>query len=180
VNLGIGQGEINTTPLQMAAFTATLANGGTYYRPHVVREIKDRVTDHTTLIDNGADRLPISRESMSIIQRGMYRVVNGSGTGYAARVSGARVAGKTGTAQNPPNPDHAWFVGFAPYESPRIAVAVIVENGGFGGTAAAPLAGAIIRRYLFGTTAPQGGKSADDAPQLEIPVASERGTVVED
>lgn len=180
VNLGIGQGEINTTPLQMAAYTATIANGGTYYRPHAVREIKNRLTNRTTKIEQRADRLPISKESMSIIQRGMFRVVNGSGTGYAARVSGARVAGKTGTAQNPPHPDHAWFVGYAPYEAPRIAVAVIVENGGFGGTAAAPIAGAMIRRYLFAEASSQGEAAPVEVPDPVIPVAPKRGTAVED
>lgn len=180
VNLGIGQGEINTTPLQMAAFTAALANGGTYYRPHAVREIKDRVSKRKTIIDDGADRLPISQSAMAVVRRGMYRVVNGSGTGYAARVSGTRVAGKTGTAQNPPNPDHAWFVGFAPFDDPRIAVSVILENGGFGGTAAAPIAGAMIRKYLFGSTASQTDKNATGSPEPVIPIVPQSGVVVED
>ncbi|MBN1446295.1 MAG: penicillin-binding protein 2 [Bacteroidetes bacterium] len=155
VNLGIGQGEINTTPLQMAAYTSALANGGVYYRPHAVRAIRNRITDQEQLIDPHGEKLPMSTQVLDIIRHGMYRVVNGSGTGYAARVGGVKVAGKTGTAENPPNPDHAWFVAFAPYEEPTIAVAVIVENGGFGGTAAAPIAGAIIRRHLFGPVAPQ-------------------------
>jgi penicillin-binding protein 2 len=163
VNLGIGQGEINTTPLQMAAFTATLANGGTYYQPHAVKSIKDRTTGKKRPLAIEQKRLPISAEAMSVIQRGMYRVVHGSGTGFAARVSGTKVAGKTGTAQNPPNPDHAWFVGYAPFEHPRIAVAVIVENGGFGGTAAAPIAGAMIRRYLFGNWTQSSGGSEEEA-----------------
>jgi penicillin-binding protein 2 len=151
VNLGIGQGEVNTTPLQMAAFTAALANGGTYYRPHAVRKIRDRHFDKTTDIPIAGERLPLSRETMTIVQRGMLRAVHGNGTGYAARVGGVRVAGKTGTAQNPPNPDHAWFVGYAPYEEPTIAIAVIVEQGGFGGATAAPIAGAMIRQHLYGT-----------------------------
>ncbi|MBE0645113.1 MAG: penicillin-binding protein 2 [Bacteroidetes bacterium] len=180
VNLGIGQGEINTTPLQMAAYTATLANGGTYYRPHAVKEIKDRVSNKTTMVDNKPERLPISREALAVIQRGMFRVVNGSGTGYAARVSGTKVAGKTGTAQNPPNPDHAWFVGYAPFEDPRIAIAVIVENSGFGGTVAAPIAGAMIRRYLFGEYAPQGEHEPTEVPDPVIPVVPLRDAAVED
>jgi penicillin-binding protein 2 len=180
VNLGIGQGEINTTPLQMAAYTAALANGGTYYRPHAVREIKDRITGRKSRIDTRAQRLPLSANAVSIIQRGMYRVVNGSGTGYAARVSGARVAGKTGTAQNPPNPDHAWFVGYAPFEKPRIAVAVIVENGGFGGTAAAPIAGAMIRKYLFGGSAQKVETQKGDLPVAAAPPAPVDAAAVED
>ncbi|MCB2204328.1 penicillin-binding protein 2 [bacterium] len=150
VNLGIGQGEINTTPLQMAAYTATIANGGTYYTPHAVRATRARMDDEPVELPIHGEKLPIRKDVLDIIHRGMYRAVNGSGTGYAAQVGGTRVAGKTGTAENPPNPDHAWFVGYAPFDDPRIAVAVIVENGGFGGTAAAPLAGAMIRRFLFG------------------------------
>jgi len=150
VNLGIGQGEVNTTPLQMAAFTAALANGGTYYVPHAVRNIRDRYSEQVIDVPISGKRLGISKEALAPVQLGMLRSVQGSGTGYAARVGGARVAGKTGTAQNPPNPDHAWFVGYAPYENPEIAIAVIVENGGFGGTVAAPIAGAMIRRHLFG------------------------------
>jgi len=148
VNLGIGQGEVNTTPLQMAAYTATIANSGMYYRPHVVRTIIDRLTGRKNPIPITSERLPISQRVWNIVQNGMYRVVNGSGTGSGARLSGIKVAGKTGTAQNPHGQDHAWFVGYGPYEHPTIAVAVIVENAGAGGTAAAPLAGAVIGHYL--------------------------------
>jgi cell division protein FtsI/penicillin-binding protein 2 len=82
------------------------------------------------------------------------------------------VAGKTGTAQNPPNPDHAWFVGYAPFEEPTIAVAVIVENGGFGGSTAAPIAAAMIRQYLYPhkREASSVRDSAEVAPAVEIPV----------
>jgi penicillin-binding protein 2 len=167
VNLGIGQGEINTTPLQMAAYIATLANGGTYYRPHAVRSINDPLRNEEILVGGSGEKLAFSRSVMEIIQRGMYRSVNGSGTGYLAQVSGTRVAGKTGTAQNPPNPDHAWFVGYAPFDDPKIAVAVIVENGGFGGSAAAPIAAAMIRRHLFATV-PQ--HIPVDTVETEIPI----------
>ncbi|MCZ7555900.1 MAG: penicillin-binding protein 2 [Bacteroidia bacterium] len=172
VNLGIGQGEVNTTPLQMAAYTAAIANGGTYYTPHAVRKVRDRFRNQTTDIPVKSEKLPISREAMSVIQRGMLRVVHGGGTGYAARVSGVRVAGKTGTAQNPPNPDHAWFVGYAPFEEPTIAVAVIVENGGFGGSTAAPIAAAMIRQYLYPQRreASSVRDSTEVAPAVEIPV----------
>jgi penicillin-binding protein 2 len=168
VNLGIGQGEVNTTPLQMAAYTAALANGGTYVVPHAVVKVRDRYSKETRQIPVKRERLPLSHDAISIIQRGMLRVVQGSGTGYAARVSGVRVAGKTGTAQNPPKRDHAWFVGYAPFESPTIAVAVIIENGGFGGAAAAPVAGAVMRRYLQGppvsvTPSDEGTETVEEA-----------------
>ncbi len=84
-----------------------------------------------------------------MIREGMRRVVNEpGGTGSAARIPGIVVAGKTGTAQNPHGKDHAWFIGFAPFDHPKIAVAVIVENVGFGATYAAPIAKKIIERYL--------------------------------
>jgi penicillin-binding protein 2 len=180
VNLGIGQGEINTTPLQMAAYIAALANGGIYYAPHAVKSTRNRLSNKKTEIAVHAEKLPLSREVLEIVRRGMYRSVNGSGTGYAAQVRGTRVAGKTGTAENPPNPDHAWFVGFAPFDEPTIAVSVIVENGGFGGTAAAPLAGAMIRRRLFGpATVPAVSDSIVIAPQ-EIPLEVPAAVVLED
>lgn len=163
VNLGIGQGEVNTTPLQMAAYTAALANGGTYVVPHAVVKVRDRYSQETRQIPVKREQLPLSNEAISIIQRGMLRVVQGNGTGYAARVPGVRVAGKTGTAQNPPKRDHAWFVGYAPFESPTIAVAVIIENGGFGGAAAAPVAGAVMRRYLQGP--PSGVPPSDEGTE---------------
>ena len=181
VNLGIGQGEVNTTPLQMAAFTATIANGGTYYRPHAVKKVRDRNRNETRDIPVTGERLPISRASMSIIQRGMLRVVKGSGTGYAARVAGVRVAGKTGTAQNPPHADHAWFVGYAPFENPKIAVSVSFENGGFGGTAAAPVAAAIMRQYLFAKSHTPDSRpdSAAVKPEIEIPVIKASPRIVD-
>ncbi len=149
VSLGIGQGEVNTTPLQMAAYVAAIANGGTYYRPHAIRAIVDRSVTEDIPIPLDAKRLPFSSDVVRVVKTGMYRAVNGSGTGYAARISGGQSAGKTGTAQNPHGRDHAWFVGFAPYQKPTIALAVIVENGGYGGEAAAPVAGAIMRYYLY-------------------------------
>ncbi len=176
VNLGIGQGEINTTPLQIAAYTAAIANGGMYYRPHAVRTIRDRVTGDEQPVDPRGKNLPIDGRVIDIIKRGMYRVVNGSGTGWAARVGGVRVAGKTGTAENPPNPDHAWFTAFAPFENPTIAITVIVENGGFGGTAAAPIAGAMIRRHLYGplprSTPPD--STSEEAPAGQTFTEAER------
>ncbi|MBR9978790.1 MAG: penicillin-binding protein 2 [Bacteroidetes bacterium] len=180
VNLGIGQGEINATPLQMAAFTASLANGGTYYRPHAVREMLDRVTGDVHAVEKGARALPLSKNALEVIQRGMYRAVHGSGTGSAARVAGVRIAGKTGTAQNPPNPDHAWFVGYAPVDDPRIALAVIVEQGGFGGVVAAPIAGSMMRRYLLGPGIPHTPEGSQNDVEQVSPVLPEPSTVSED
>jgi penicillin-binding protein 2 len=163
VSLGIGQGEVNTTPLQMAAYTATIANGGTYYRPHVVRSVIDRAHGGLRDVPIVSQKLPISSRVWSIIQTGMYRVVNGSGTGYAARVGGISVAGKTGTAQNPHGRDHAWFVAYAPLKNPKIALAMLVENGGYGGDAAAPMAGAIMRYFFYGRS-----QNASQADSTEV------------
>jgi len=81
------------------------------------------------------------------------------GTGGAARVAGIQVAGKTGTAQNPHGKDHAWFIGFAPYDNPKIAICVLVENAGFGGTEAAPIAGLCFERFLYGKVIRNEGKT---------------------
>ena len=171
VSLGIGQGEVNATPLQMAAYVSTIANGGRYYRPHVVRELIDHAAGTRNKIPPAYEKLPISDKVWAIVQNGMYRVVNGNGTGYAARIGGATVAGKTGTAQNPHGQPHAWFVGYAPYKTPKIAVAVIVENGGYGGDAAAPLAASVIRRYLFGNVQP--AAVSDTLPRVHPQVRDE-------
>jgi penicillin-binding protein 2 len=95
--------------------------------------------------------LNISSKTFEIIQEGMYRCVNvGGGTGGAAKVSGVVVAGKTGTAENPHGKGHAWFIGFAPLDHPKIAICVLAENAGFGGVVAAPIAGMCIEKYLYG------------------------------
>jgi len=152
VSLGIGQGEVNTTPLQMAAYTSTIANGGTFYPPHAVKGFLNRVDAKEQKIVVPHEKLPVASSVWRIVQNGMYRVVNGNGTGYSARLPGGIVAGKTGTAQNPHGRDHAWFVGYAPYKQPKIAIAVIIENGGFGGSAAAPIAAAVMRYFLSGSS----------------------------
>lgn len=169
VSLGIGQGEVNTTPLQMAAYTAAIANGGTYYQPHAVRQVIDRTQKNArTDIPIVEEKLPIRSSVWDVIRHGMLRVVQGNGTGYAARLSGIQVAGKTGTSQNPHGRDHAWFVGFAPYKDPKIAVAVIIENGGYGGDAAAPVASAVMRRYLNGGAWQRTGDSLRTNPETVV------------
>jgi penicillin-binding protein 2 len=88
---------------------------------------------------------------MALIREGMRRCVESPlGTGSLARIPGIVVGGKTGTAENPHGEDHAWFVGFAPFDDPKIAVACIVENAGYGGTKAAPICGQVMERYLLG------------------------------
>lgn len=145
----IGQGEVLVAPLQMANFAAIFANKGWYIEPHVVRavghpdSIQARYTEkHYTSVDP---------KWYDLIHEGMRRVVHeAGGTARQARIPGINMAGKTGTAENPHGKDHAVFIAFAPIEDPKIAIAVYVENSGFGGTWAAPIASLIIEQYLTG------------------------------
>lgn len=151
VSLGIGQGEVGVSPIQMAAYAMVLANKGEYYQPHVVEATRSKVTRQITTIPRTVRNLQISPAVWKVLREGMYRCVNvEGGTGRAAQVPGVSVAGKTGTAENPHGEDHAWFIGFAPYENPTIAICVMVENAGFGGAIAAPIAGLCIEQYLYG------------------------------
>lgn len=151
VSLGIGQGELGVSPLQMACYTATLANGGTYFQPHFVKYLKNPATGELTPVSFKKRELPVNKEYFKIVQKGMYLVVNGSGTGRSIRTGAVDIAGKTGTAQNPHGQDHSWFIAYAPADDPKIAICVLVENAGFGATVAAPIAQRIILKYLFGS-----------------------------
>ena len=150
-SLGIGQGELGVTPLQMACYAMVLANWGEYHQPHAVRAVVQKDVRRVDTLAFQSRRTSISVDTWAIVREGMRRAVeHPGGTGALARIKGMEVAGKTGTAQNPHGPDHAWFVGFAPYDDPRIAIAVLVENAGFGGSHAAPVAGMCMERYLYG------------------------------
>lgn len=150
VNLGIGQGEIGVTPLQMASYTATLANRGVRHQPHAVRSVYSKTMDKRQEISYASETLPINPEIWDPIIQGMYDVVNTpGGTARNARVDSLSVCGKTGTAQNPHGKDHSWFVAFAPRDNPKIAICVMVENAGYGGTVAAPMAQKIFTKFFF-------------------------------
>jgi penicillin-binding protein 2 len=150
-SLGIGQGELGVTPLQMACYAMALANGGWYHQPHAVRAIIDKTTKHPDTLLYQTKHIAFSPATWDVVREGMRRVVEEpGGTGGMARIKGVAAGGKTGTAQNPHGPDHAWYVGFAPFDRPTIAIAVLIENAGFGGTAAAPVAGLCLEKYLFG------------------------------
>jgi penicillin-binding protein 2 len=165
ISASIGQGFNLVTPIQQARLLATVANGGMVLKPYLVRQIKDKdgrvVKEVFPSIEKKLESRP---DTLSIIQKGLFGVVNEKrGTGWRARMKQITVAGKTGTAQvvrlkkGPKSEedeeipykhrDHAWFVGYAPYENPEIAVAVIVEHGGHGGSAAAPIVRQIIEAY---------------------------------
>lgn len=149
VNYGIGQGEILTTPLQIAAYTAAIANEGTYNQPHVVTHIRNNITNKKESVNYQSENLPIDKKYFKIIKDGMFDVVNvAGGTASGARLVDIDVCGKTGTAENPHGRDHSWFVSFAPKENPKIAICVFVENAGFGSEVAAPIAHKILDTFF--------------------------------
>jgi penicillin-binding protein 2 len=156
VSLGIGQGEVNTTPVQLAAYAAAIGNRGTLMQPHVVNGYRDAGTGKYIPLTHTKSKLPISQSTFDLIHAGMVGVVE-HGTGQQAKIPDLAVAGKTGTAQNPHGRDHAWFIAYAPAENPKIALAVLVENAGFGGTISAPIARELIKYYLIGDLPPQQG-----------------------
>lgn len=151
ISMGIGQGELGTTPLQMANMAAIIANRGFYYTPHIVKAIDE---DSLAVAGSLREKHDVSVDSshFEVIVEGMRDVVNG-GEGATARWVAIRditMCGKTGTAENPHGPDHSIFVAFAPEKNPEIAIAVYVENTGFGSTYAAPVASLLIEKYLKG------------------------------
>ncbi len=151
LNLAIGQGELLVTPLQMAVMFAALGNGRVIYKPRIVSKIIDV---EKNIIENRPEivgKLPIADSNMAILSKGLLGVTTDEhGTARVAALKGIEVGGKTGTSQNPHGDDHAWFVCFAPLENPEIAIAVIVENAGHGGSIAAPLAKKILLKYFEG------------------------------
>ena len=139
-SLSIGQGEILVTPLQLANQTAAIANKGYYITPHLNRNDSMKSRIHHTSID---------AKHFDVIHRGMARVMT-EGTGKWYNVPELQICGKTGTVQNPHGEDHALFIGFAPQDNPQIAIAVAVENAGFGSTWACPIATLLVEQYLTG------------------------------
>jgi penicillin-binding protein 2 len=153
VSHGIGQGEVSVTPIQQAVYAAIFANMGTWIQPHASRKIYNVKTGKWDTVQYASRKLPIADTIFRVIRRGMFGAVNEpGGTARVAQIpeSNIIVAGKTGTAQNPHGEDHAWFVCFAPFDNPKIAMCVMVENAGFGGVVAAPIARKLIRYYLTG------------------------------
>ena len=151
VSLGVGQGEVGVSPMQMARYAALLANGGTLLQPHAVNSIRNKRTNSLDVIGHKESFAGIDSSVMRLIREGMRRVVEApGGTGGMARIPGIFSGGKTGTAENPHGAAHAWYIGFAPFDHPKIAIAVMLENAGFGGTKAAPIAGKMMQKYIFG------------------------------
>jgi len=155
LNLAIGQGEVNLTPVKLAQLAAFLANGGTLWKPHLIRSIGSALPRSEAPDDSMSRVVAVSERSLDTVRAAMASVVSDpQGTGGQARVDSLTVAGKTGTAQNPHGKDHALFICFAPVESPRIAMAILVENAGHGSTAAAPIARKVLQAF-FHRAAPE-------------------------
>lgn len=147
ISMGIGQGELGITPLQMANATAAVANRGFYITPHIVKKINGHANPNPEF--NKRHWTTVDTSYFPVVIDGMHDVVE-HGTAYVARIPGIEVCGKTGTAQNPHGKDHSVFFAFAPKNNPRIAIAVVVENSGFGATWAAPIASLMMEQYLTG------------------------------
>lgn len=148
VSLALGQGELGITPLQMANTMCIIANKGFFYIPHIVKKVGDNVFTETKFTER--NYTSVDSVFFNIVIDGMQRVVE-TGTAAGSRIEGITVCGKTGTAQNPHGKDHSLFVGYAPRENPKIAIGIMVENGGWGASWAAPIALLMIEKYLTDT-----------------------------
>ena len=148
LSLSIGQGEVSVTPLQLAKYTALIANNGRTFVPHLVKGYLDSKTNSFHPFNFDAIKISVNQKKMEIVKKGMFEVVNGEGTAVNIKDSQIPIAGKTGTAQNPHGDNHAIFIAYAPADNPEIAVAVVVENAGYGSTHAAPIAHKVIRTFL--------------------------------
>lgn len=148
-SLSIGQGEILVTPLQLANMAAAIGNEGFYYPPHLIKSFSDETPIDSNMTTKRV--INIDKRHFKDVKIGMCRVFEGEdGTARFSRIDSIQVAGKTGTAENPHGDDHSLFMGFAPADNPKIAVAVVVENAGFGSQWAAPMASLMIEKYLRG------------------------------
>ena len=163
ISVSIGQGEVTLTPLQIANLGATIANRGYYIAPHVVKGIEGEEIDS---IYRFPKHTLVEKKHYETVVQGMREAVL-SGTCRAANLPGIEVCGKTGTAQNR-GKDHSAFMGFAPMNNPKIAVAVYVENGGFGAVYGVPIGALIMEKYLTGTLSAASEQKANDIQQRVI------------
>ena len=166
ISVSIGQGAVALTPVSMAVYISTIANGGTRLTPHLLKAVDNGKDDGNfwTPVTPPPPRstVQLKPETIQAIRDGLWLVVNGAGTGSRARIPGRDVAGKTGTAQvislegskaargrtDKDLRDNGWFVFFAPRENPQISGAVFVEHGGHGGTTAAPIAKHVLETFF--------------------------------
>lgn len=144
---GFGQGEIGVTPLQMALIVSAAANEGKIMKPYLLKEVRDKKGGVIFVNKQGILYNPINKNTAEEVKNIMVQAVE-RGTGAAAGIKGIKVAGKTGTAENPHGKEHAWFIGFAPADDPKVLVCAIIEGGGYGGATAAPIARQILEEAL--------------------------------
>ena len=163
ISISIGQGEVNLTPLQIANLGATIANRGYYYVPHVVRKVKGEPLD--TLYTRRHYTMA-SEKAYNLVAQGMRSSVLGGTCRMLGRLP-YDICGKTGTAQNRGH-DHSVFMGFAPMNNPKIAIAVYVENGGFGADFAVPIASVLFEKYFAGKLSPSGERLATELQHRRI------------
>ena len=174
ISISIGQGEITATPLQIANLAATIANRGHFTTPHVVKEIEDNELDSLYRFPR---QTSIDSHYYDHIVEGMRAAVTGSSAGATCRLvetilPGVEACGKTGTAQNR-GKDHSVFMGFAPMNDPKIAIAVYVENGGFGATYGVPIGAMMMDQYLHGKLSPENEKLAEEFSKRVIYYSNE-------
>ncbi len=146
LSVSIGQGEILSTPLQLANFASLIANRGYYITPHLLKKVGGVAQKDERLTEKHEST--IEKRHFDFVVDAMWKGVNQAGTGAVARVNGLDICGKTGTAENGFGKDHSTFMALAPRENPQIAIVVYVENGGFGATVAAPIASLLIEKYM--------------------------------
>jgi penicillin-binding protein 2 len=178
LTLGIGQDKMTATPLQLANAMCIIANKGYYYTPHFVKTI-DNETKQDTILNKFRKKhdvlTEISDEAYEAVMEGMQAVVE-RGTAVSARIPGINICAKTGTAQNftvirgkkVELNENSMFVCFAPRENPKIAIAVVVENAGFGSTAAAPIASLLLEKYLNDTLRPESVKKIEELSNKDL------------
>ena len=150
MSLGVGQGMVSVSPLQMAVAVSSIANKGTRVQPHLISSIQHANGD-TEYTQPANEKIEwIKPEYLSVVEAGMLGSVTVGGGRHYGNVPDITVAGKTGTAQNPHGENHGWFVTYAPVEDPQIVVAVLMENSGYGSISAAPVASLLVEQYLKG------------------------------
>ncbi|MCC5915465.1 MAG: penicillin-binding protein 2 [Balneolaceae bacterium] len=152
MSLGIGQGMVSLSPLQMAVATASIANDGYRVQPHLVSQIRHANGDVDQTNPERHKIEWIREENLNAVKRGMKASMQVGGTNYFAYMPEIEIHGKTGTAQNPHGRNHGWFIAYAPADDPQIAIAVLMENSGFGSVSASPIASLMIEQYLTGET----------------------------
>lgn len=170
LTLGIGQDKMTATPLQMANLMCIIANRGYYFPPHFVDSIENEQIEDTVLLNKYRKKhvvTNIADKDYQAVNDGMHDVTV-YGTSSHIKIPGVEYCAKTGTAQNPHGKNHSLFVAFAPKDNPKIAVAVVVENGGYGSVAAGPIAGLIMEKYLNDTLSAAGKATAERVTNMNL------------